>query len=1615
MTTDSSKTAKPTESGTAETLAADARSDGAGVVIDLTCGHASYQIVLPDSGSDYIQKFIADNRRPYELEMLRDMGDRLSQGDLVLDIGANIGNHSLYLAAVVGCNVIAYEPNRHLAEALSKSAQLNRLTKKLSVHPLGVGAKPTRAHFVAEVTSNLGSQQLALGDGDIKVVTLDAQGLVKKRANAIKIDVEGMELDVLQGAVRLIERDQPILYVECATEAEFRQLIRFMRKQNYHYWDTFNATATHLFLPDGLAHMEDRGEQLRVREALEAYRNHDELLKLRANLSELNTKYAVASHQVAEQRKSLQLSSRIAEMANGERDRAEEETRAVRAELAQALERAAIHEEAKKAANTKEVAARAAEQDKLRQENAQLFEQRKQLTETLEQVHQEKDHLLALAKKQISNLEGELVRLRSALTMVERRLHAEEGKNTKLHTRLVALIGSRTYRAGEALRDGVKSPRGLLAMPARLTRVFRERAEPSPAFIFPSQPTPAPTISQPPLDALAAHSERVLPTAIAKVSAASTPLFRDNYKPPQRLTEPEGAPKVEDLLLSSHRSLRIAVIMDGFTLACYMPEAEILELTAGNWKQEIGDFRPDFLFVESAWRGKNESWDRKIGHRSQELHNLVAWCCENKVPTAFWNKEDPVHYATFLSTAKLFDAVFTTDIDCISLYKRALDHDRVWLLPFACQPRIHNPIETFERKDAINFAGAYYTRYPDRTRDLENFTASLPMLKPLDIFDRNYGKGDPNYTFPDSFQPFIVGTLPPERIDMAYKGYRYAINLNSVKQSQSMFARRIYELLASNTITISNYSRGLRMMFGDLVISSDDCGEVARRFRALGESETGADRLRLAALRKIMSEHTAADRLNYIVSKILPSRAPDRKLPEITILCRAADDIQARRLLTQFAGQTLDGIRMVMQVTKDFNRSSDEAVGKNITLITPGIEWKLDHLALSEGSWIACWDARDHYGPNYLYDLAMATRYCNADVIGKAAHYRGELVLVDTDMVYSPISNLARRRAIIRANEIGWQSLAELLDEIGGGIWQGKALAVDPFNYCADVEDFTTVAKRVDDLPDIDTGLSLARILELAEAIRPTAIPKDVVAGFNAPKLSELFRDVNGKNIKIMAVGDRLEVVSDLSDGQHQYVYSKVDLRVHNLVKNGQLKCYFDTTPGLTLSLVVLWLDANGQRIGSAILDQLRNMTVEVPEGAVRARLGLRALGRGACDILGADLTHRKIWREILERSRVLVLSNEYPSYTDLYRYGFLHSRLRRYAANGLRPSVLRLRGNQAISFQEFENIDIITADAGTLDMMLAGGRYDMVAVHFLSPAMWDVLKRHIDRVQVVVWAHGFDIQPWTRRRFNYITDQAVADAKRESNARMTFWRGILRDRHPNLKLVFVSRQFAETVMEDLGFRIEPEGFQVIHNPIDSEVFQYFPKAAEQRKDILMIRPFATRVYANDQAVQAIRLLSERPFFTELKFRIFGDGPLFDETVAPLLGLPNVELSRRFLTHAEIAEKHRQSGIFLVPSRLDTHGVSRDEAMSSGLVPVTSAVGAIPEFVDESCGILTPYEDAQAVADAIERLYYDPDLFLRLSAGAAKRVREQSDAALMIRHELALLNPHSGKPAGDDG
>lgn len=198
----------------------------------------------------------------------------------------------------------------------------------------------------------------------------------------------------------------------------------------------------------------------------------------------------------------------------------------------------------------------------------------------------------------------------------------------------------------------------------------------------------------------------------------------------------------------SLKDLRVACIMDRFTLDSFSPECVLFELTPSDWMREIEEFKPDLIFVESAWQGKDKLWYRKIDRCSKEIFDLATYCQTKGIPIVFWNKEDPIYTDSFMATARMADFVFTTDIDCIKKYKENLNHNRVYHLHFAAQPNIHNPVEKYDRKDKFCFAGAYYQRYKERCKVFDDFSRVFIKSKGFDIYDRNFQNSQPEHDFP---------------------------------------------------------------------------------------------------------------------------------------------------------------------------------------------------------------------------------------------------------------------------------------------------------------------------------------------------------------------------------------------------------------------------------------------------------------------------------------------------------------------------------------------------------------------------------------------------------------------------------------------------------------------------------------------------------------------------------------------------------------------------------------------------------------------------------------------------------------------------------------------------
>lgn len=131
----------------------------------------------------------------------------VSKGSVVVDIGAHIGTFAIPVAAITG-KIIAFEPSPEAASFLSRNALQNNVTIQLINKALG--SEKGNGTLVVHNVSNAGANTLVPG-GNIPITTLDDE---VEHADFIKIDVEGMELEVLRGGTRLIERVRPVVLFE---------------------------------------------------------------------------------------------------------------------------------------------------------------------------------------------------------------------------------------------------------------------------------------------------------------------------------------------------------------------------------------------------------------------------------------------------------------------------------------------------------------------------------------------------------------------------------------------------------------------------------------------------------------------------------------------------------------------------------------------------------------------------------------------------------------------------------------------------------------------------------------------------------------------------------------------------------------------------------------------------------------------------------------------------------------------------------------------------------------------------------------------------------------------------------------------------------------------------------------------------------------------------------------------------------------------------------------------------------------------------------------------------------------------------------------------------------
>ena len=597
--------------------------------------------------------------------------------------------------------------------------------------------------------------------------------------------------------------------------------------------------------------------------------------------------------------------------------------------------------------------------------------------------------------------------------VVESIQHRKSREISALEQRVQDVLESTSYRAGQILVTSAKEPRTLWKAPLRLWQLYRSSwVRTRQSNVGPSPSGLAPTVDIP---------------------ALKTPPTRS-----------EGAPVV-------------AAILDTFTEYCLRYEADLVLLTPKQWKRQLERAQPAFLLVESAWSGNNGEWRYLLtNYKSRDvnpLRDLVKHCREHELTTVFWNKEDPPNFDVFIDVAKEFDFVFTTDVDSISKYKEICGHDRVYLMAFACQARLHNPCrEKSWPRYPVCFAGSWMEKYSERRRSLDD------LLEPalafgLHIFDRNFKVTgyDSRYRFPDRYQSAIKGSLDYEHMLTAYRCYDVMMNVNTVTDSATMFSRRVFESLACGTPVISTDSVGLEATLGGYVRITRNSQDTTSHLNELLADEERRMREGHLGYRYVHTHHTYRHRMKEMFLEVGVESGDSARKPSVSVViatCRPDNvkfaienykkQVYAEKELLLILNNAIFDVESIEAQARDLNNVRIVQVDGGVTLgesLNRGVEE-------ASGYYIAKMDDDDYYGENYLSDMMLAADFSGAEILGKGTYF-----------VHMKAGNITALRSVA--------SQHEFTDFVAGATLTGRREVLREIRFpdCTRGEDSSLLAK----------------------------------------------------------------------------------------------------------------------------------------------------------------------------------------------------------------------------------------------------------------------------------------------------------------------------------------------------------------------------------------------------------------------------------------------------------------------------------------------------------------------------------------------------------------------------
>jgi len=190
-------------------------SESDDLVCNIYSNHFKFNFYPSKENHKIVKKWL-DNGHLYENDVGLFLTYILKIGDIVIDVGANIGLHTLLMSSLIGKNgkVIAFEPGNESFKELTHNVKLNNF-HNVELKNKALGNSKNKKLKFNDVEHNSGyssiipeSESNKSSSREITINTLDSYTLKYKKIKVVKIDVEGYEKHILNGCKKLLENNK---------------------------------------------------------------------------------------------------------------------------------------------------------------------------------------------------------------------------------------------------------------------------------------------------------------------------------------------------------------------------------------------------------------------------------------------------------------------------------------------------------------------------------------------------------------------------------------------------------------------------------------------------------------------------------------------------------------------------------------------------------------------------------------------------------------------------------------------------------------------------------------------------------------------------------------------------------------------------------------------------------------------------------------------------------------------------------------------------------------------------------------------------------------------------------------------------------------------------------------------------------------------------------------------------------------------------------------------------------------------------------------------------------------------------------------------------------------